>query len=77
MAGRDKTGPLGMGSRTGRGFGLCNLEEDVKNKETLMYGMGRRLGRGRGSGWMRGNKVGYGKGFGFGAKLISEEDGEE
>lgn len=40
MPGRDKTGPLGQGERTGRGFGDCPVTSD---RETIKNG-GRGLG---------------------------------
>ena len=39
MPGFDKTGPNGLGPRTGRGFGPCG------------YGQGRGMGYGRGCDW--------------------------
>jgi len=39
MPGQDKTGPMGMGPMTGRGFGPCGR------------GLGFRRGFGRGFGW--------------------------
>ncbi len=41
MPGLDKTGPLGQGSRTGRGFGPCCLGLGWRRR----FGMGRGLGR--------------------------------
>jgi len=55
MPGRDGTGPMGMGTTTGRGFGFCgNRFYDRKN----CYGMGFR---GRGFGY--GPRYGYGPGY--------------
>ena len=51
MPGFDGTGPLGQGSRTGRGLGNCYPKEGV------MYGKG--IGFRRGGGFGRG----YGKGL--------------
>ncbi len=50
----DRTGPLGLGPRTGRGFGYCT----GNNVPGYMVG-GRGMGLGRGFG------RGYGRGFGF------------
>ncbi|MDD4146648.1 MAG: DUF5320 domain-containing protein [Clostridia bacterium] len=61
MPGFDGTGPLGQGSRTGRGLGYC----------TPGVGFGRGFGRGLG----RGLRRGYGAGYGYGVPqrdLISE-----
>ena len=57
MPGRDGTGPMGAGSMTGRGAGVCGS------------GVGRRSanfagGRGCGRGFGRGAGVGCGMGFG-------------
>ena len=41
MPNRDGTGPLGVGSMTGRGAGRCGRG----------LGLGRRFGGGRGRGW--------------------------
>ncbi|MBV1816460.1 hypothetical protein FYJ27_02735 [Anaerosalibacter bizertensis] len=46
MAGRNGTGPLGMGPRTGRGLGRCGTEKfDDRRPRRLGYGLGcnRRL----------------------------------
>jgi len=48
MPGGDGTGPMGMGSRTGRGMGFCN---GYNNPGFASQGFGRRFfGRGRGMG---------------------------
>jgi hypothetical protein len=41
MPAQDKTGPMGMGPRTGRGFGPCGLGLGWRRG----FGMGRGLGR--------------------------------
>ncbi|MGH4052648.1 MAG: DUF5320 domain-containing protein [Clostridium sp.] len=46
MAGRNGTGPMGMGSRTGRGMGFCN----VNNGLGLNGGLGVNRGLGMGIG---------------------------
>ncbi len=51
MPGQDRTGPMGQGPATGRGFGPCGA------------GFGFRRGCGRGFGWGAGR--GFGGGFGF------------
>ncbi|HZJ82525.1 MAG TPA: DUF5320 domain-containing protein [Clostridia bacterium] len=50
----DRTGPMGRGPMTGRGFGVCN------DAEPAAYG------RGRGFGLRRGFACGFGRGFGRG-----------
>jgi len=47
MPGFDKTGPLGMGPRTGRGFGPCGLGLGWRKR----YGAGRGFGRYFGWNW--------------------------
>lgn len=44
MPGRDGTGPIVLGTMSGRGMGYC------PGANTLSYGLGRRLGRGYGMG---------------------------
>ena len=63
MPARDATGPFGEGKMTGRGLGLCNLDNESEVKETNSQpplGLGiRRMrrasfgGRGRGTGRRR------------------------
>ena len=48
MPARDGTGPIGMGARTGRGFGPCS-----GYSAQPMYGYGCGYGRGRGFRQMR------------------------
>lgn len=57
MPNGDRTGPLGLGSRTGRGLGDCN-------KDTVPIARPRFFGRGRGRGYNRGSGRGFGRGFG-------------
>ena len=47
MPGFDKTGPMGMGPMTGRGFGLCGLGLGWRKR----FGMGRGMGRYFGWDW--------------------------
>lgn len=59
MPGRDRTGPMGMGSRTGRGAGFCSgsgMPGSV-NSGFGRGGFGFRRGGGRGF-------SGYGRGMG-------------
>jgi len=54
MPRNDRTGPMGLGSKTGRGLGLCNNNDNKSLDNTF----GRGLGRGQGVG------QGYGRGLG-------------
>jgi len=73
---RDKTGPRGLGPRTGRGLGNCEPEftpdmkdkkDDEEFKEDINYptipSYPARFGLGRG-GFPRGGGMGRGRGFG-------------
>ena len=61
MPGLDGTGPMGQGSRTGRGLGRCNPANDTANSNNnFQRPMGGGMGRGRGCGFGRG----FGRGFG-------------
>ena len=53
MPNGDRTGPRGLGPRTGRGLGDCD-------KDIIPVVRPRFFGRGRG----RGDNRGYGRGFG-------------
>ena len=57
----DRTGPTGMGPRTGRGLGFCAGYEEP-GYASPAYGFGRRGGRGAG----RGRGAGFGRGAGRG-----------
>lgn len=46
----DRTGPLGMGPRTGRGAGFCS-GHGVPGSMNAGFGRGLGMGRGRGGGW--------------------------
>jgi len=47
MPGYDRTGPLGKGSMSGRGLGLCKgNRKKISLKERSGFGRGRGLGRG-------------------------------
>lgn len=55
MPGGDRTGPMGMGPMTGRGFGFCaGNGQPGYAFGGFGRGMGRGFGRGRGMGWGRG-----------------------
>ena len=59
MPGGDRTGPMGMGPRTGRAAGFC-AGYDVPGYANPAYGRGGGMGWGRG----RGFGGGFGRGFG-------------
>ena len=66
MPGHDRTGPVGLGSQTGRKMGKCNPNTNSEinnNSEQVFYGLGRKRCLGR----MKGQGFGEGKGQGFGA----------
>ncbi|MDD2288789.1 MAG: DUF5320 domain-containing protein [Bacteroidales bacterium] len=46
MAGRNGTGPLGMGPLTGRGLGPCGRGYFANRRPRVGYGRGLRYGRG-------------------------------
>ncbi|MHC1631499.1 MAG: DUF5320 domain-containing protein [Methanotrichaceae archaeon] len=50
MPGGDRTGPMGYGSRTGRGMGYCS-GYSVPGYATPGFGCGFGRGRGWGRGW--------------------------
>ncbi len=58
----DRTGPQGLGPRTGRGLGYCSGSP----VPGYMNNWGGRGGFGRGGGWGRGFGRGYGRGLGWG-----------
>jgi hypothetical protein len=60
MPGGDRTGPAGLGPRTGRGLGYC------AGYDTPGYTKGPGMGLGRGFGGGRGRWSGYGRGMGWG-----------
>lgn len=81
MPGFDGTGPMGMGSRTGGGFGFCPPGSGPAmgpgyygatavrglGRGGAPWGGGRGRGRGGGRGFGRGLGRGFGRGFGAGA----------
>ena len=59
---RDRTGPRGLGPKTGRGLGDCDTDEDfLPRGQGLGRGVGQGLGRGVGQGLGRG----AGRGLGY------------
>ena len=70
MPGYDGTGPMGMGPRTGGGFGYCPPAAGYTAGAAPVMGLGRGgypRGGGRGFGWGggRGFARGRGRGLGF------------
>ena len=63
MPGGDRTGPMGMGPRTGRAAGYCS---GFGVPGYANPGPGRGFGRGWGMGWGRGFGRGFGRGWGRG-----------
>lgn len=57
MPRRDGTGPMGVGSMTGRGLGFCTGANAVK------YGAGLGIGLGLGLAYRRGFGRSFGRGF--------------
>ena len=69
MAGRDKRGPEGKGSRTGRGLGRCAGNDGLRYKpDSESAGRGRGSGRRCGQGAGRGYGLGGGGGAGQGSE---------
>ncbi len=69
MPGGDRTGPRGLGSRTGRGFGYCAGYDTPGYTKGPGMGLGRGWGRNRGVGYGRG--YGYGRGWGYGTPIYT------
>ena len=65
MPNGDRTGPEGMGPRTGRGLGFCNGAQQPGWQTSGGAGFGRGMGRGFGRGFGRG--MGMGRRAGWGA----------
>ncbi|MFW9940415.1 MAG: DUF5320 domain-containing protein [Candidatus Thorarchaeota archaeon] len=63
MPGGDRTGPRGLGARTGRGLGYCAGYDTPGYTKGPGMGLGRGWGRGRGG--FRGRGFGYGRGWGW------------
>lgn len=66
MPGRDGTGPMGRGSMSGKGFGVCN--------EANMGGYGVGFGRGLGLGTGFGCKRGFGGPFAGETVVLSDKE---
>ena len=64
MPGRDRTGPSGLGSMTGRRMGFCaDKSNQYYSNRGLGYGRGNRCGLGFGRGYGFGSRFGYGNGY--------------
>ncbi len=76
MPAGDRTGPLGKGSRTGRGLGYCegNDHPGYEKAPGQRRGPGRGWGRGRGRGRGQGPGRCYGRGYGRRQGRSSDED---
>ncbi|MFO8031339.1 MAG: DUF5320 domain-containing protein [Desulfohalobiaceae bacterium] len=70
MPAGDRTGPMGMGPRTGRAAGYCS-GFGAPGFANPMPGRGLGFGRGRGRG--RGRGLGLGRGFCFGPKWLAAQ----
>jgi hypothetical protein len=66
MPSGDRTGPEGMGPRTGRAFGYCSGFDTPGYHKGAGGGFGRSMGRGRGIGRGMGRGRGFHAGWGFG-----------
>ena len=64
MPGGDRTGPLGMGPRTGRAAGYCS-GSGMPGYANFGFGRGYGMGYGRGRGFGRGRGPGMGYGRGW------------
>jgi len=66
MPGFDGTGPVGIGSMTGRGQGFCNPYRTAYGPTPVLRPGYRGYGYGQGFGQGRGIRSGFGPGFGQG-----------
>jgi hypothetical protein len=74
MPGRDRTGPMGQGPFSGRGFGDCEGYDKFGDASQIpRRGFGMGWGGGRGYGWGGGRGYGWGggrrRGFRFSAPM--------
>jgi len=74
MPGLDRTGPMGAGSVTGGGRGLCRPDGLSRPSAPRGFRMGGGRGFGRGMGRSRGfgRGLGYGRGFGTESRFFSD-----
>ncbi len=63
MPGGNRTGPRGLGARTGRALGYCAGNDAPEYVCGPEFGYGR--GRGRDLAWGSGRRRGYGRGWGY------------
>lgn len=70
MPRRDGTGPLGLGSMTGRGLGVCS---EVNHAPVYGRGLGLSCGRCFGRSLGRGQGPGFSRGWGFGSKIYNNQ----
>ena len=64
MPGRDRTGPSGLGSMTGRRMGFCADNSNLNySNRGLGYRRGNRGGLGFGGGYGSRSRFGYGNGY--------------
>ena len=81
MPGFDRTGPMGAGSMTGGGRGLCGPGGLSRPSAPggFRMGGGRGFGRGMGRGRGPGRRLGYGRGFGspWGGFFLGAKPAEE
>jgi len=71
---KDKTGPLGEGSKTGRQLGNCEGAVPSETVSRQRLGFGRGFGCGRGMGRGQGCRRGFGRGFGFRQSFTKEDE---
>jgi hypothetical protein len=71
MPSGDRTGPRGLGSRTGRGLGYCAGYDMPGYTKGPGMGLGRNWGRGGGVGYSRGFGYGRGRGWGYRAPIYT------
>ena len=73
MPGLDRSGPMGMGSMTGRGAGVCagNNNSAVTNS-VAGRGLGRGLALGRNQGGLGGGRRGGRCGLGFAGRFAQQ-----
>ncbi|MBN1230554.1 MAG: DUF5320 domain-containing protein [Anaerolineales bacterium] len=75
----DGTGPKGQGPMTGWQQGNCNISQDQDTESSMFRGRrqgGRfwRLGRRGQGGFFQNRSTGFGRGFGWNAAVVLDED---
>lgn len=71
MPGRDGTGPMGAGSMTGRGAGVCGCGV---GRRSANFANSRRCGMGAGRGVASGRGMGLGRRSGAGVQVNPEDE---